>query len=192
MKNNFKKIILFASGNGTNVENIIKYFQNSTKVKVILVAVNNKNANVFNRAKSLGIKTLIFDRTYFNDGILKTLINYKPDLLILAGFLWKIPNQWILKFSDKILNIHPSLLPKYGGKGMYGMNIHEAIKKNQEKETGITIHLVNEDYDKGRIIFQKKIQIPSNLNPKDIANKVHELEKKFFPKVIEKYLFKKI
>ena len=192
MENNFKKLILFASGNGTNVENIIKYFQNSNKVKVILVAGNNKNANVFNRAKLLGIKTLIFDRTYFNDGFLTTLINYKPDLLILAGFIWKIPNQWIIKFSDKILNIHPSLLPKYGGKGMYGMNIHKAIKKNQEEETGITIHLVNEDYDKGRIIFQKKIQIPSNLNPKDIANKVHELENKFFPKVIEKYLFKKI
>ena len=192
MENNFKKLILFASGNGTNVENIIKYFQNSNKVKVILVAGNNKNANVFNRAKLLGIKTLIFDRTYFNDGFLTTLINYKPDLLILAGFIWKIPNQWIIKFSDKILNIHPSLLPKYGGKGMYGMNIHKAIKKNQEEETGITIHLVNEDYDKGRIIFQKKIQIPSNLNPKDIANKVHELENKFFPKVIEKYLFEKI
>ena len=192
MENNFKKLILFASGNGTNVENIIKYFQNSNKVKVILVAGNNKNANVFNRAKLLGIKTLIFDRTYFNDGFLTTLINYKPDLLILAGFIWKIPKQWIIKFSDKILNIHPSLLPKYGGKGMYGMNIHKAIKKNQEEETGITIHLVNEDYDKGRIIFQKKIQIPSNLNPKDIANKVHELENKFFPKVIEKYLFKKI
>ena len=192
MENNFKKLILFASGNGTNVENIIKYFENSNKVKVILVAGNNKNANVFNRAKLLGIKTLIFDRTYFNDGFLTTLINYKPDLLILAGFIWKIPNQWIIKFSDKILNIHPSLLPKYGGKGMYGMNIHKAIKKNQEEETGITIHLVNEDYDKGRIIFQKKIQIPSNLNPKDIANKVHELENKFFPKVIEKYLFEKI
>ena len=192
MENNFKKLILFASGNGTNVENIIKYFQNSNKVKVILVAGNNKNANVFNRAKLLGIKTLIFDRTYFNDGFLTTLINYKPDLLILAGFIWKIPKQWIIKFSDKILNIHPSLLPKYGGKGMYGMNIHKAIKKNQEEETGITIHLVNEDYDKGRIIFQKKIQIPSNLNPKDIANKVHELENKFFPKVIEKYLFEKI
>ena len=192
MKNNLKKIILFASGNGTNVENIIKYFQNSTKVDVILVAGNNKNANVFDRVKSYGIKTLIFDRTYFINGFLEILTKYKPDLIVLAGFLWKIPSQWIIKFSDKILNIHPSLLPKYGGKGMYGMNIHKAVKKNQEQETGITIHLVNEDYDKGRIIFQKKIQIPSNFDPEDIADKVHELEKKFFPKVIEKYLFEQI
>lgn len=191
MKKNLKKIVLFASGNGSNVENIIKYFQNNTQVEIIFVGGNNKNANVFNRVKSYGIKILIFDRTYFNNGILETLTKYKPDLIILAGFLWKIPNQWIINFSDKILNIHPSLLPKYGGKGMYGMNIHKAVKKNQEKETGITIHLVDEDYDKGRIIFQKKIQIPSNFDPEDIANKVHQLEKKYFPKVIEKYLFKK-
>ena len=191
MKKNLKKIVLFASGNGSNVENIIKYFQNNTQVEIIFVGGNNKNANVFNRVKSYGIKILIFDRTYFNNGILETLTKYKPDLIILAGFLWKIPNQWIINFSDKILNIHPSLLPKYGGKGMYGMNIHKAVKKNQEKETGITIHLVDEDYDKGRIIFQKKIQIPSNFDPEDIAKKVHQLEKKYFPKVIEKYLFKK-
>ena len=103
-----------------------------------------------------------------------------------------LSKNFIKKFNKPILNIHPSLLPKYGGKGMYGMNIHKAVKKNKEQETGITIHLVNEDYDKGRIIFQKKIQIPSNFDPEDIADKVHELEKKFFPKVIEKYLFEQI
>lgn len=189
MKNNTKKIILFASGNGSNVENIIKYFQNSLKVKVILVAGNNKNAYVFERAKFYGIKTLIFDRIFFNSGLFKTINEYKPDLLVLAGFLWKIPPLWISNFSNQILNIHPSLLPKYGGKGMFGINIHKAVKTNHEKETGITIHLVNEDYDKGEIIFQKKIKIPLNFKAEDIAFKVQELEKKYFPRIIEEYLY---
>ena len=189
MKNNVKKIILFASGNGSNVENIIKYFQNSLEVKVILVAGNNKNAQVFKRAKFHGIKTLIFDRIFFNSRLFKTIKEYQPDLIVLAGFLWKIPQSWISNFSNQILNIHPSLLPKYGGKGMFGINIHKAVKKNQEKETGITIHLVNEDYDKGKIIFQKKTKIPTNFKVEDIAIKVQELEKKYFPKIIEEYLF---
>tara|TARA_B100001175_G_scaffold232289_1_gene198799 strand:+ start:185 stop:763 length:579 start_codon:yes stop_codon:yes gene_type:complete len=189
MKNNEKKIILFASGNGSNVENIIKYFQNSLEVKVILVAGNNKNAQVFKRAKFHGIKTLIFDRIFFNSRLFKTIKEYEPDLIVLAGFLWKIPQSWISNFSNQILNIHPSLLPKYGGKGMFGINIHKAIKTNREKETGITIHLVNEDYDKGKIIFQKKTKIPTNFKVEDIAIKVQELEKKYFPKVIEEYLF---
>ncbi|MBU78725.1 MAG: phosphoribosylglycinamide formyltransferase [Flavobacteriales bacterium] len=189
MKNNVKKIILFASGNGSNVENIIKYFQNSLEVKVILVAGNNKNAQVFKRAKFHGIKTLIFDRIFFNSRLFKTIKEYEPDLIVLAGFLWKIPQSWISNFSNQILNIHPSLLPKYGGKGMFGINIHKAVKTNQEKETGITIHLVNEDYDKGKIIFQKKTKIPTNFKVEDIAIKVQELEKKYFPKVIEEYLF---
>ncbi len=189
MKNNVKKIILFASGNGSNVENIIKYFQNSLEVKVILVAGNNKNAQVFKRAKFHGIKTLIFDRIFFNSRLFKTIKEYEPDLIVLAGFLWKIPQSWISNFSNQILNIHPSLLPKYGGKGMFGINIHKAVKTNQEKETGITIHLVNEDYDKGKIIFQKKTKIPTNFKVEDIAIKVQELEKKYFPMVIEEYLF---
>ena len=189
MKNNVKKIILFASGNGSNVENIIKYFQNSLEVKVILVAGNNKNAQVFKRAKFHGIKTLIFDRIFFNSRLFKTIKEYEPDLIVLAGFLWKIPQSWISNFSNQILNIHPSLLPKYGGKGMFGINIHKAVKINHEKETGITIHLVNEDYDKGKIIFQKKTKIPTNFKVEDIAIKVQELEKKYFPKVIEEYLF---
>ena len=189
MKNNVKKIILFASGNGSNLENIIKYFQNSLEVKVILVAGNNKNAQVFKRAKFHGIKTLIFDRIFFNSRLFKTIKEYQPDLIVLAGFLWKIPQSWISNFSNQILNIHPSLLPKYGGKGMFGINIHKAVKTNQEKETGITIHLVNEDFDKEKIIFQKKTKIPTNFKVEDIAIKVQELEKKYFPKVIEEYLF---
>ena len=180
---------MFASGNGSNVENIIKYFQNSLEVKVILVAGNNKNAQVFKRAKFHGIKTLIFDRIFFNSRLFKTIKEYEPDLIVLAGFLWKIPQSWISNFSNQILNIHPSLLPKYGGKGMFGINIHKAVKTNQEKETGITIHLVNEDYDKGKIIFQKKTKIPTNFKVEDIALKVQELEKKYFPKIIEEYLF---
>ena len=188
MKKNVKKIILFASGNGSNVENIIKYFQNSLEVKVILVAGNNKNAFVFKRAKFYGIKTLIFDRIFFNTGLFKTIKEYEPDLIVLAGFLWKIPPLWTSNFSKQILNIHPSLLPKYGGKGMFGINIHKAVKINQEKETGITVHLVNEDYDKGEIIFQKRIKIPTNFKVEDIILKVQELEKKYFPKIIEEYL----
>ncbi|MBL29645.1 MAG: phosphoribosylglycinamide formyltransferase [Flavobacteriaceae bacterium] len=192
MKNDVKKIILFASGEGSNVENIIKHFHNNTRVDILLVAGNNENARALDKAKSHGIKILSFDRFFFTNRLLEDIKKMKPDLIILAGFLWKIPSYWIDDFSDRIMNIHPSLLPKYGGKGMYGMNIHKAVKKNKETETGITIHLVNKDYDKGKIIFQKRIEISTSLLAEDIAMKVKELERVYFPQIIEGYLFKQL
>ena len=181
-----KRIILFASGSGSNLENIIKYFQNSKTIQVTQVLTNNKNAKVIERCKRLNINYLVFkkERFYQTNTILK-LLEEQADHLILAGFLWKIPQQIIDSFPNKIINIHPALLPKYGGKGMYGMHVHNAIVKNKEKETGITIHYVNENYDEGAIIFQKKVTVTNTDTSITIASKIHELEMTYFPKVIE-------
>ena len=181
-----KRIVLFASGSGSNVENIIKYFQESKTIQVTQVLTNNKNAKVIERCKNLNINYLIFNRTefYSSNKIIK-LLKSQADYIILAGFLWKIPQQIIDTFPNKIINIHPALLPKYGGKGMYGMHIHEAIINNKETETGITIHFVNENYDEGAIIFQKKVTVTNTDTSATIASKIHELEMTYFPKVIE-------
>ena len=184
-----KRIVIFASGSGTNAENIITYFHNSTVATVIRVLSNNKDAKVLTRANNLKIKNLHFSKDNFfkTDKILK-LLKEEADLIILAGFLWKIPQKIITAFPRKIINIHPSLLPKYGGKGMYGMHVHQAVIENKEEETGITIHFVNENYDEGAIIFQKKIAISSKDTPESVANKIHVLEMKNFPKIIEKVI----
>ena len=181
-----KRIVIFASGSGTNAENIIKYFDNSTVVSVVRVLSNNKDAKVLIRAKKLNIRTIHFTKNDF----LKTtkilqLLQEEADLIILAGFLWKVPQNIINAFPKKIINIHPALLPKYGGKGMYGMYIHRAIIENKEKETGITIHYVNKNYDEGAIIFQKKVNLLAYDTPESVAKKIHILEMENFPKVIE-------
>lgn len=185
-----KKLILFASGNGSNVENIIKYFKNNPSIKIVLIAGNNKNAFVFERAKSHNIQTLIVDKLFFKKEFINNIKKYNADLIILAGFLWKVPGYLIKKFPDKIINIHPALLPKYGGKGMYGNNVHNAVLKNKEKTTGITIHLVNREYDKGEIIFQAETKVDSFDDVQSLIKKVQVLEKKYFPRVIEEYLLK--
>jgi len=187
------RIAVFASGNGTNAENIIKYFQISAHARVVLILSNNKDAKVLERAKKLGIKSLCFSKSRLNQSqdVEKALLN-DVDFIVLAGFLLKIPSSIIVLFPNKIINIHPALLPKYGGKGMYGMRVHQEVKKNNEKETGITIHYVNEKYDEGNIIFQKSIAITPKDTPLDIANKVHKLEYEFFPKTIEKIITKLI
>jgi len=183
------RIAVFASGNGTNAENIIKYFAKSAKAKVVLVLSNNKDAKVFERANHLNVKTLYFNKKeLYNSGKLNNLLIKQVDFIVLAGFLLKIPSSMIQLFPKKIINIHPALLPKYAGKGMFGMHIHQAVKDNNEKETGITIHYVNENYDEGAIIFQKKISIPSSDSPLSIANKIHKLENEFFPIIINKLL----
>ncbi len=153
-----KKIVILASGSGTNAENIIKYFKHSPVAKVALVLSNKKNAKVLEKAKLLDIKTLTFNKKdfYESDLILK-LLKKEADYIILAGFLWKVPEKIVKTFPNKIINIHPALLPKYGGKGMYGNNVHKAVIAHKEKETGITIHYVNENYDEGAIIFQDVI-----------------------------------
>ena len=187
-----KRIVIFASGSGTNAENIIKYFKANKLAEVTHVFSNKISAKVLKRAADLHIKAVHFDRESFynNNDVLHIIKDANPDLIVLAGFLWKFPENIIESFPNKIINIHPALLPKYGGKGMYGKYVHEAIIKNQEKESGITIHYVNENYDEGGIIFQASTEILSNDTPDDVAAKIHKLEYEHFPKVIEKVLFK--
>lgn len=185
-----KRIILFASGDGTNAENIIKYFQNNGTAKVVLVLSNRKDAKVLERAKDLHVPAIAFSRKELEDpnGVGKIIRDTNPDLIVLAGFLWKFPETIVAEYPNKIINIHPALLPKYGGKGMYGSFVHEAVIENKELESGISIHYVNEEYDEGAIILQKKVQVTPHDTPESLARKVHKLEYEWFPKVIEKLL----
>ena len=184
-----QKIILFASGNGSNAENIFRFFENKKNVDVLTVYTNRSKAGIINRFKPLGINVEVFKRkSFINGSLLKNVINQNPDLIILAGFLWKFGSDWIEAFDKKIINIHPSLLPKYGGKGMYGDHVHKAVKENCESETGITIHYINEFYDEGAIIFQEKVKLDKDDNLEDISYKVKKLEHKYFPTVINNLL----
>lgn len=185
-----KRIVIFASGSGTNAENIIKYFQRAQFAEVVRVLSNKKDAKVLQRAKNLKVATSVFTKEalYAEEGVLKILRKTKPDLIVLAGFLLKFPEIILKEFPNKIINIHPALLPKYGGKGMYGLFVHEAVVENNEAETGITIHYVNENYDEGAIISQKKVTLSEKETPETVAEKVHKLEYKWFPKVIEEVL----
>ena len=184
-----KKILLFASGAGSNVENIIQYFKNNDNISIVGIFTNNLHAKVLEKAKHHNIPSLVFNKTELNEGFVLEKINeHQPDLIVLAGFLLKFPEHIVAAYPNKIINIHPALLPKYGGKGMYGMNVHGAILENKEKETGITIHYVNEHYDEGEFIFQQKINIEDCKTPEAIAAKVQALEHEHFPKVIEKLL----
>ena len=185
-----KRIVIFASGSGTNAENLIRFFQNKKKASVVLVLSNNPQARVLDRCKNLGVSALSFNKTAFikSDTVVNLLRSAKPDLIVLAGFLWKIPDSILSEYPNKIINIHPALLPKYGGKGMYGMRVHEAVVANNEPQTGITIHYVNENYDEGAIIFQANCDVLPNDSAKDIAGKIHELEMTHFPKVVESLL----
>jgi phosphoribosylglycinamide formyltransferase-1 len=186
------KIALFASGSGTNVENIAQYFKQHPTVEVSLILSNKKDAYVLERAKNLNIPSVVFNKHQFNETseIVDRLKAEKIDLVVLAGFLWLIPDSLIAAFPNRIINIHPALLPKYGGKGMYGSKVHEAVVANREKESGITIHFVNREYDKGSIIFQSRVSVLPNDSADDVAHKVHQLEYNCFPKVIEQLLIK--
>ncbi|MEP3372439.1 MAG: phosphoribosylglycinamide formyltransferase [Maribacter dokdonensis] len=187
-----KKIILFASGSGSNVENIANYFKLRKDVTICCVLTNKSDAKVIERCNRLGINALFFNKQAFSKSnfILDMLRSLEPDLIVLAGFLWKIPEAITNAFPNKIVNIHPALLPKYGGKGMYGMHVHNAVKEAKEAETGITIHYVNAHYDEGAIIQQVKTVVNPKDSPEDIASKVHLLEYEFFPKVIDELLSK--
>ena len=183
-----KNIVLFASGNGTNAEEIIRYFKKNSLGTVVAIFTNKSDAKVRERAKNHNIPSVVFNRLQLNEGfVLQELRNFKPDLIVLAGFLLKFPES-ILKEFPKVINIHPALLPKYGGKGMYGMHVHEAVLENNEKETGITIHYVNEHYDEGEFIFQKSVNIEACQTAEEIASKIHELEHRYFPEVISEIL----
>lgn len=185
-----KHIAIFASGSGTNAENIIKFFKKDADVKVSLVLSNRSDAYVLKRASELSTRTYVFDKAELlsKSGVLSVLKKAKIDLIVLAGFLWKFPTILLDKYVNKVINIHPALLPKYGGKGMYGELVHKAVVRNNEKETGITIHFVNPNYDEGAIIFQAKCSIAADDDPVDVANKVRSLEMKYFPLLIKKIL----
>lgn len=190
MKDIKKQIVIFASGNGTNAENIIKYFKNSDIAKVVLVLSNNNNAKVLERASRLNVDSCSFSREelHSNEGVAKILKDLNPDLIVLAGFLLKFPESIIKEFPNKVINIHPALLPKYGGKGMYGNFVHEAVIENKEVETGISIHYIDENYDEGEMIFQKSVKVSPEDTAATIADKIHLLEHEWFPQIIEKLL----
>lgn len=184
-----KNIILFASGSGSNAEKIIQHFKSNPNISIIAIFSNNSNAQVLERAKSHKIYNEIIPKSVLEtDEFAERITKLKPDLIVLAGFLLKFPSKIIADFPNKIINIHPALLPKYGGKGMYGMFVHQAVLENKEIETGITIHYVNENYDEGTLIFQKEVIIEDCTTAAEIAGKVLELEHQFFPEVIEKLI----
>ncbi len=185
-----KKIVLFASGSGSNVENIVNFFKKNQRVEFVKVFTNNPNAYVIERCSKLGLDCSVFGRKEFseNGGVLKELKLISPDIIVLAGFLWLVPKAYITAFPNQIINIHPALLPKYGGKGMYGEHVHKAVVANKEKESGITIHYVNEKYDEGNVIRQEKCKVLPVDTADDVASKVHELEYTYFPMVIKELL----
>ena len=185
-----KRIIFFASGSGTNVENIIKYFHSNKAVEITLILTNNPNAGVVRLAEKLKKPLMLFSkRELLDQSLLRKINTINPDLIILAGFLLKIPKEFIKAFPKKIINIHPALLPKFGGKGMYGSRVHQSVKDAGEQKTGITIHFVNEYFDQGEIIFQASVNVAHDDSVEEIADKVHQLEYAHYPKLINKLLF---
>ncbi|SBV96294.1 phosphoribosylglycinamide formyltransferase [uncultured Dysgonomonas sp.] len=184
------KIAIFASGSGSNAENIIKYFANNETVSIKLIISNKEDAYVHQRAKNLGVDSVTYSKNdfYHTDKVLECLLQREVDFIVLAGFLLKIPENLLQAYPDKIINIHPALLPKFGGKGMYGDNVHKAVVEAGESESGITIHYVNENYDEGAIIFQAKCPVSATDGYEDVAKKVHELEYTYFPVIINKVL----
>jgi phosphoribosylglycinamide formyltransferase-1 len=183
-------IAIFASGNGSNAQNIIEYFENSKTSKIALVLSNKKDAFVLERASRKNIPVFTFNSKEFNESeiVINKLKEYNIGFIVLAGFLLKVPSNITSAFYNKIINIHPALLPKYGGKGMFGMNVHNAVIEAGEAESGITIHYVNENYDEGRIIFQAKVQVNTEDTPESLAEKIHILEYQHFPAQIEKVI----
>lgn len=190
MKMKSVKIAIFASGSGSNAQNIVNHFNSHNNIEISLILSNKNDAFVLERAKRLGIKSLTFTREELNstsrvEDILK---ENSIDLIILAGFLLKIPVSLLEKYPSRIINIHPALLPLFGGKGMYGMNVHKAVIESGQKESGITIHLVDEHYDHGSTLFQAKCVVEDGDTPDSLAQKIHNLEGEYFPKVIETFV----
>ena len=185
-----KRISIFVSGNGTNLQRIAEYFHYNPEVEIVNVVCNNPHAYAIERAKNLGIPLRMVDRKTFNsEAFTEEMRSLDLDLIVLAGFLWKIPVSLIQAYPHKIINIHPALLPKYGGKGFYGEHVHEAVVAAKEAYSGITIHYVNEVYDSGETIFQAEVALEENETPDSLAAKIHLLEQRHFPEVIEQLLF---
>jgi phosphoribosylglycinamide formyltransferase-1 len=184
------RLAIFASGSGTNAEAIMTYFQYHSQIQVAILLSNNPAAFALERAKKFHVPTRVFDKQQFRESedVLRWLKEFEITHIVLAGFLWLLPESLIQSFPDKIINIHPSLLPKFGGKGMYGMKVHEAVKDAGENESGITIHLVNAQYDDGKILHQSSCIISSKDSPAEIAAKVYELEYANYPRTIEEWV----
>ncbi len=186
-----KNVAIFASGEGTNAENLFNYFSNDKRVKIKLVVTNSDTAGVVARAEKYKKNVQIISKIAlqeYTSQIIEFLQTEKIDIIVLAGFLLKIPEAFVKAFPNQIINIHPSLLPKYGGKGMYGMNVHKSVIENKESESGITIHYVNEEYDKGEIILQAKCDVNESDSPETLAANIRKLEFEFLPKAIEKII----
>jgi phosphoribosylglycinamide formyltransferase-1 len=186
-------IAIFASGAGSNALEIISYLENNNSIiSVGLIVTNNESAGIVEIAKRKQIEYRVFKNNYFKSGsdLIKNLIEFKIDWIVLAGFLRRIPIDLVQHFDNKIFNLHPSLLPKYGGKGMFGRNVHSAVIKNREIESGITVHLVNEEYDKGKILFQSKCNIDVEESVDSLVKKIQLLEHKYFPKIIAEHIIK--
>jgi len=186
------RLAIFASGSGTNAENIIKYFRNEPQIEVSCICTNRADAFVIERARPYNIPVLIFTREafYHTENVLIYLKDNKIDWIILAGFLWLIPSYLIDNFPERIINLHPALLPKYGGKGMYGNHVHQAVIDHKEAVSGITIHLVNHEYDRGSIIYQATCPVDPSDTAESLATKIHKLEYEYFPKIIEEEIKK--
>ena len=187
-----RRIAVFASGSGSNAENIIRYFSGSKDIKVSLVVSNKRDAYVIERARLLNVPVLIITKEEFSlpENVLGSLREYKIDFIVLAGFLLHVPDYLIQAYPGSIVNIHPALLPRFGGKGMYGDYVHKAVVEAGEKESGITVHYVNEHYDAGAIIRQERCVIASDDTYEDVARKVHELEYRFYPQIIEEVIIR--
>jgi phosphoribosylglycinamide formyltransferase-1 len=183
-------IAIFASGSGTNAEQIIRFFSDDPEHVVKLVLANKPDAFVLERAKKFSIPTVIFDRETFykTRQVLDILKDAKIEVLVLAGFLWLVPDYLLVTFPQRIINIHPALLPDFGGKGMYGARVHEAVIRENRTKSGITIHLIDEEYDRGRILFQAECPVLPDDSPDDLASRIHQLEHKFYPVTIKNYL----
>lgn len=189
-ENQPKRMAIFASGSGSNAENIARYFKERSSAIISLILTNKSDAFVIQRADSLKIPVIIFNRDdfYNTSKVLHILIENKIDFIVLAGFLWLIPGNITRAFNNKIVNIHPALLPEFGGKGMFGDHVHKKVIEAGKTESGITIHYVNEKYDEGNIIFQAKCEVTKSDTPESLANKVHQLEYENYPKIIETLL----
>jgi len=185
-------LAIFASGSGSNAENLIRYFQNKPLIRVSCICSNCTDAYIIERARKYEIPVMVFSRTdlYHTDNVLAYLVNNKIDWIILAGFLWLVPSNLIDRFPKRIINIHPALLPRFGGKGMYGQFVHQAVIDQKESTSGITIHYVDHEYDHGNIIFQATCRVESDDTAESLAARVHELEYEFFPKIIEAEILK--
>lgn len=190
---NKKNIVIFASGSGSNAQRLLEHFEHHPAIRVAALFSNNPKAYALKRAETFHVPAFLFtrDEFYHTEKVLEQVQEFKPDLIVLAGFLWLVPNNLLRAFPNRIINIHPALLPKYGGKGMHGLNVHAAVIQAQEPETGITIHHINEEYDKGEFILQERCPVQPADTPEELAARVLQLEHKHLPEVVEKLLLEK-